>query len=270
MARRRNHESPLSLFAFQDIITAVTGIMVLLTLILALELAQREPASPTAQTRAVAAEIAATLEDTTAQVERLQTALAQQTDAVQSVARLTPAAAEREEADLAREMTTLEQDLARLAAALRKKQAEGEQLREQQQLQGPQREVARRLQAEADAVEQELAELKKSGRIIYRQKTGSGKRAWLVDVRGNALITAPADAQHEQIVFGAASERLNVAALLKWASNRRQSSQEYFVLLVRPSGIEAYKDLDERLLKAGFDVGIDLIGATQEVLPPAK
>ncbi len=42
---RKRHSSPFSLFAFQDIITSVTGIILLLTLILTLELSQRDSSS---------------------------------------------------------------------------------------------------------------------------------------------------------------------------------------------------------------------------------
>ena len=51
--RRRRRESGFSLFAFQDIITSVTGIMILVTLVLAIELIERTESSPkvmTAQT----------------------------------------------------------------------------------------------------------------------------------------------------------------------------------------------------------------------------
>jgi len=42
MSRRSRRNSPFSLFAFQDIITSVTGIMILVTMMLALELIKRK------------------------------------------------------------------------------------------------------------------------------------------------------------------------------------------------------------------------------------
>ena len=52
MSRRRSaRQSAFSLFSFQDIITSVTGIMVLITLLLAVELINRTEASPPMQTR---------------------------------------------------------------------------------------------------------------------------------------------------------------------------------------------------------------------------
>ena len=45
MSRRgRQDEEPMSFFSFQDIIACITGIMVLITMLLALELATRKPA----------------------------------------------------------------------------------------------------------------------------------------------------------------------------------------------------------------------------------
>ena len=49
--RRRNHTTAaFSLFAFQDIITSVTGVMIMITLLLAVELVNRVEQSPAVQT----------------------------------------------------------------------------------------------------------------------------------------------------------------------------------------------------------------------------
>ena len=39
--RRKSNDNPFTLFAFQDIITAVTGILILITLILSLSLVEQ-------------------------------------------------------------------------------------------------------------------------------------------------------------------------------------------------------------------------------------
>ena len=76
-ARRNSNRAAFSLFAFQDIITSVTAIMVLLLLILALELVSRvanvgvseEHRKAAQQLRASISEIEAELEAKRAQVD---------------------------------------------------------------------------------------------------------------------------------------------------------------------------------------------------------
>ena len=269
MARRRHNESPLSLFSFQDIITSVTGILVLLTLILALDLTTREAASSVAtlETRAVAAEVQETLAQTQAQLQALQDQLAAQTEATTELARLTPAAAQQQQAELDRELATLAEDTAQLQANVQSKEKDGRELERKSTEKTSDRERLRQLQQQADLVKQQLAELKRSNRVFYRPRAGDGKRAWLVDIRARAIVVAPADAQHEQQVFEASSEKLSVSDFLRWATAHRHPGGEYFVLLVRPSGIDSFHELEKSLLKAGFETGIDLIGPDLEIFP---
>src|SRR5262245_50447119 len=72
MSRRRSHaNNPVSLLWFQDIITSVLGIMILVTLFLALEMIFNRQRSPDIQTR----EIAGKLRDAAAQSAQVQTAV---------------------------------------------------------------------------------------------------------------------------------------------------------------------------------------------------
>lgn len=65
MSRRGQNGVAFSLFAFQDIITSVTGIMILVTLILALELLQQMEASPSQRTKEVVQDIDSTVTSVT-------------------------------------------------------------------------------------------------------------------------------------------------------------------------------------------------------------
>ena len=63
MVRRRKKQVTFSLFAFQDIITSVTGIMILATLMLAVEFIQRIDGAPPRQTEKIAARLRQSLEE---------------------------------------------------------------------------------------------------------------------------------------------------------------------------------------------------------------
>src|SRR5688572_28379815 len=90
MSRRGRGGTPMSFFAFQDIITSVTGIMILVTLILALEFIQKSEGSPKNQTKQITEELTAAVQQTAAmkmtvaaaqeEISKLRAALAQSED----------------------------------------------------------------------------------------------------------------------------------------------------------------------------------------------
>jgi hypothetical protein len=78
------------------------------------------------------------------------------------------------------------------------------------------------------------------------------------------LRAAPLGQATPPTVFkGNASARL--AAFRAWARTRDRRG-EYFVLLVKPSGIDAFDELHEALGKLGFDLGFDIVDAAQTVI----
>ena len=68
MSRRGKGTTKFSLFAFQDIITSVTGIMILVTLLLSIELLQRKEMSPSNRT----AQIVSQMTEAVSQVDQLE------------------------------------------------------------------------------------------------------------------------------------------------------------------------------------------------------
>lgn len=72
MSQRGRAGAAFSLFSFQDIITSVTGIMILVTLILALELIQRKEASPTEKTEEIIEDLDSTVAEMQKRIEVVQ------------------------------------------------------------------------------------------------------------------------------------------------------------------------------------------------------
>src|SRR6056297_3616414 len=71
MKRRRSYSGGVSFFAFQDIVTGVVGIFILITIIMVLELVDRVESAP--QSASVdMAELQAMLAEFTAEADRLQ------------------------------------------------------------------------------------------------------------------------------------------------------------------------------------------------------
>ena len=90
MTRRRKTQTPFSLFAFQDIITSITGIMILITLLIALELVHSRENSPQHQTPQLNTTIQKQLQETNAAITQLNEQLRQQSRKLNRDAVLSP------------------------------------------------------------------------------------------------------------------------------------------------------------------------------------
>ena len=78
MRRKRSNQVPITLFSFQDIITSVTAILLLLTLLLAFELVQKAAMARATQPKQVAERVTESLQEIEAQLLELQSKLATQ------------------------------------------------------------------------------------------------------------------------------------------------------------------------------------------------
>lgn len=72
MARRGSAAPPISLFSFQDIITSVAGIIIFLTLMMAVELVQHANDSPPVQTSKLNTELSETVSAQLEEIKRLE------------------------------------------------------------------------------------------------------------------------------------------------------------------------------------------------------
>ena len=86
------------------------------------------------------------------------------------------------------------------------------------------------------------------------QFPNSGEQApWYVDISAESIS---ATSRGERRVFKDSDE------FVAWALTR-PSSSEYFVLIARPSGVDAYSDIYSRLSELDIDVGLDFVGESR-------
>lgn len=263
MTRQRHSGNAFSLFAFQDIITSICGIVVLITLILALELSVQivsdaSPANVTsrqeykqiiAKTKAVEQKNAAM----ETEIERINT------DSAEIITMTTSEIRERIDEvtmDINRNETQKQTRIIQLDAA-----------EEQVRLSLLNDEEYKKLLEEKASIENQLAELKraaemmKSGNYFYFDRSQNiSESPWLVDISGSQIVahSLAANATAESRDFS------NYAAFFTWARTCDKSS-EYFVLLVRPSGLDNFKKIEERLRDLNFRLGIDFIGESRQL-----
>jgi hypothetical protein len=257
--RRRRKSSPFSLFAFQDIITSVTGILLLLTLLLTLSLILREYQTPAVQTRRVVKQLDTVLADTNVEIKQFQQLLEERSKVVQDLAKLSPTRVRREVNVLEVQLAQLDLELQTLDQQTKETEKAEDEWRTRQISSEQSRRILAQLDAELKKVTEELEQLRSSNRLIYNPQQSSGKTAWLVEVDEDSFRVARVGVSAKPLSFD------SVAALSRWCESRDPSA-EYFVLLVRPQGIEQFQVLMENLESQPFDLGFDLIGEDQTVI----
>lgn len=279
MSRRgRSKDVAISLFSFQDIITSVTAIMILLVLILTLELVTREATKGMAvEDRRVAQELKRSVAEMEARLEQLRkeasTARAAASDAAGFSAEETAekmARAEREAKTLVDQINQLETQL-RNAQSTRRT-AEGKLTASQMDDPGATAEEAMAIDTRAAEIEaanvsektRQVNEAKdaREGQtavrtLVFNAPPGSTLEPLLVEISKDGLVAVGAD--------GASAVRFpwNLLGLPTgfgdWLK-ARDKRREYVVLILRPSGVDRYDAIREAVVSAGFDVGTELIG----------
>jgi chromosome segregation ATPase len=115
MARRRSAAPRFSLFSFQDIITCTTGIMLMITLVMALRLVQTSAASAPVQTRKLVEQLDAELANIAEQTEVLADQFEQQQDVLNSGALVDAATLQSQQNDLDNRQQQARSDVAQLS-----------------------------------------------------------------------------------------------------------------------------------------------------------
>lgn len=257
MARpRRLRAAPISLFAFQDIITGVTGVLTLFVLMLALEVvrdSQRDdaPASAAAadlplrpthdEARARQTELENAVRDAALRME----ASRQAAETWKNLVALPDLMATLDQECEARKKTMDEQR--RLSASMEK-----ELLAEEERRQA----AARENQRLAAALRDEEVKLKRlkadEKRIVFLPGPASAKQPILLEARGHSVFAMTLTEPRVRWIPGGE----DAPAFTEWLRGIDPRKQ-YFVVLISPRAPMRGMAMVERLQKADFDVGYD-------------
>jgi len=266
MRSRRVEQAPVSLFSFQDIVTSVMGIMILVMLVIALELAARQLQTPAAAQHVVREEVEAALAQAQQRLRAVQAALrAGQWD---DLAALSPSDLARQTTELERLLPVLTQEAERAERRLAAASAREAQARQALARRRPDESRLAQMQEQLAELQAELAQLATSSRIFYRPSDTGGKAVWLVELSSEAVVAARLGPVARPLSFAGSTPASRHRQFLAWAKDR-QPAQEYFVLLVKPGGTE-YHALERALRDRGFQVGLDLLGSQQMAIDPER
>ena len=279
-SRLRSLDSKISFFAFADIITAVSGVLIFVALLLATDLGR--PTSSSSQ--------AANSE----MDQRLQETLEQQTEVDAQNARLQELLAT---ADTAPDLEKLQADITRLRLQLSAEQTKQTALAAQtadslaaiaardktlgltelkttvQETEQQVKSVAQKeakARGEMDSLEQQVAH-KESQLLKLRQREG---QLWLIPDKSTTtkepILVTVAIAGVDIDRFDhpdqrRQSDKTGANSALKSYLGGANPLNQYVVFLVRPSGITLFQDLVKSARDMGFEVGFDALEENREI-----
>jgi hypothetical protein len=283
---RRKQAAAFSLFSFQDIITSVTAILILVMLLLSIELVSRrrqQAATDPDTTRRQMEATVARLESLTAglreevMARRAKRPVRSREAAQRELARV------REEFEATRRrhdetlethvtVTKLRKDAEAVADARAGDVEKLDQLERQAEVdrqQADRVEDSNRKEKDRQAKRKsEIADTPRSGtELVYNPQADSNRRAWLVELSA-AGITAVLLGGDRKEKLGADVSDGSTAA--RWIDELTPDG-DYCLLLLRPSTPSSLEEeVSVRLRDKGIRYGVDLIGEEQAVRDGTK
>ena len=250
----------MSFFSFQDIICCVTGVLVLITLLMAIELARRpQTLGVNAQTTSLdwvtlnsqLKEAEKHRDNLTASLSRTQATLTQ----LSKTAVLTPGML----TDLRRRVEALRRSLQQQEASNSETQAEQARLAKEVSATQETRDA---LAERSRQLQQQIALARARVRVTLIGGKATDKKPYLVECSSNQVTVADVLPSGEARRVQQFSGKEAINSFLKWALSR-DSSREYFILLVRPNAAGEFSMLRVMLQNTDFTLGWD-------VWPPEK
>lgn len=264
--KRRSIGPGVSFFAFQDIITAVVGIFILITLILVLELAQRVEAASSRPTIDVE-QVHTTIASLAKEVEQMQAEydrrIADQSDVaglnqfnrdakIAELRAATQSAAER--------LANAREQIHVTEQSLKQAQKTEATLLQQAAALEDDRELLAELRQELDELGRRINEIESDNPLIYRDQTADGRLLTLLLIRENEIELRDALTQISLRWTGLA--RMN--QFRSWLDSNGIGSR-HFLLLIRPGGAGDYQSIRKDLEEADAAFGFDVVGGQRSI-----
>lgn len=251
---RATRPNPLSLISFQDIITAVSGVMLLVTLLLVLQVltAKAEPADAPRPAEEIRQRIEQALRERDELQEQLQ-ALRQE---VQESGPVDVENASRALEDAERELTALERRLQEAAEQV--DEAVSRAAEHERSLREAKRETAR-LERQATVLEEEARGAEDAIVTHFVFADRGEKTPVLVECSGDGIKVEVRDGASQPISFidpARVSVQRSIDEFRDWL-RRRDPERKAFMVLVKPSAAGYAAEVVGMIREKGFDVGYE-------------
>ncbi|MCR4412720.1 MAG: hypothetical protein NUV77_09880 [Thermoguttaceae bacterium] len=263
----RNKPPKISLFSFQDIITTITGVMILVTLLTAMQLVNPAGGAGETSPNEVAEDTPTDLAERLTRLQAASEVLRQQLDELRAWAQQAAAASPHtiRELEGRREQLLAQAQSLRQWHALQAPEAKSDIAQTSAEQARLEQEVAAR-QAELAKAQRDARRAAAGGHRLYRFRSSGSKTWWIVDVGASAWRLWELDRQGRPTgrrqEFAQPRSAARLEAMQAWLAER-PSRQEAFFLLGRPSAARDFRRLRDMLRERGFSLGCDLLGDGQ-------
>ncbi|MFG0262329.1 MAG: hypothetical protein ACF788_08055 [Novipirellula sp. JB048] len=266
MAKRRNSGPGISFFAFQDIITAVVGIFILITLILVLELAQRvetASAAPTEDIQPIVATIA-TLRD---QIEQIESELAERSQAINRFSDVNAFNLEdklqqlkQQNASLEAQIETSDAKKNQLVAENKIANAEAARLSEQSTQLASQLDQIQEQAKKAEQIQKQANVLLGDESTIYRDEIEAGRYLTLITLGSGRIEIRDALTRSAKIFRG----RKRLSQLATWFSTT-PLLHRHLLVMIEPDGASDFQTVKELATNHNASYGFTVVGRDHAV-----
>jgi hypothetical protein len=251
MSRRsRGGGAPISLFSFQDLITSLSGILILLVLLMAVQVALRKAVSvKTSQPSR-----------STVDITQLKESIATLKRELAILKHAMAASVSQDAVKVAEETTDSERKRGELQNVLdQRKEAQSAleiRLAVAQQKEALRQKVNKPLKAELARLRAALSKAAEESKVFYIPEEGAPKTPILVECSATSIRVGFISREEKPVVFGTDA---NGVRLFAKHISQYSPTREYFVFMIKPSGIDNWEALKEKAAALNFDVGYDAL-----------
>ena len=270
MARRKQRTN-VSLFAFQDIITSVMGILILVVLLLSVLVTQtvEHQARASESVPSEAAPSNEEISDFRRQVESMQSQLDGSLEMLNEIASL------ESKEQIQRKIQEQEMRLDTLNRSISSSRSTAVQLQSEVTVEeGKLAAMAeslgvKNLQSYRDQLQDEIELLTSNRRMMFNFRNLSGKTAWIVDVSSKGLQIAEIGVNQAPLVIQHQSPSRIAADFSIWLNNKDPQTT-HVVLAVKPNAVNLFDEVKELIDGTATTVGIELLPEDVQIIDPKK
>lgn len=266
MSRRKAQGPSVSFFAFQDIITSVVGIFVLITLIMMVDLVTKTSSSARVH-GAVEDSYSAAINDLQDQLSKLETRSAQLDVAATKLGNVQVFNKEEIAKELEASIQSLNEQVERVERRTREIQRVIENqdkvksdLQIEIQKRSPDREELERLLKQLEKLDSKIQNLQTEDTLIFKSQNLQGRTVVIVEVHANKLVLLDLAKDNRTEISGSDLD----GKFQTWLSSRNVGSIHYFVL-IRPFAAGTFNSVRSVLDTTGASYGYDLIDQKRTV-----
>ena len=265
MGRRINGPA-VSFFAFQDIITSVVGIFVLITIIMMIELVSKTVEGQTNGNR-VADTLSASLNSLEAELKEMRQRSETLSTRSKSVAGIQPFNVEEIRSDIEKRIQHVEEQTKRSEAVNEKTRkvvvaTEGEldQLNQQAVAADSKRDELKKLLDKLQYLDTKIGELTTEDPLVFRNANMAGRSLIVTDIQPKQIEVLELARNVRQVFSG--SDRLT--KFNEWV-DKQPTDRFHFLLLVRPGAASSFNSVQSQLDSVGASFGFDVIAANRSI-----